>query len=968
MTCEFSNLPFDKRSSLVDVSAMADFKIGQRWISETEPELGLGILESVSRHQIQLIFTAASEARLYAPANAPIKRVEFRVGDTIHSQSGATVLVESVRDEDGLLTYVGGGVEVPEAELADTISFSKPEDRLIGGQIDQSNAFALRYETIARQHAMRKSGVAGFTGGRIDLIPHQLYIAAEVANRYMPRVLLADEVGLGKTIEACLILHRLHLTGRAERMLIVLPESLVHQWFIELLRRFNLWFNLFDADRCQSILDSEPEANPFMSEQLVICSLSTLLADERWATHATDAKWDMLVVDEAHHLEWTPEVVSPEYQLVEALTRKSHGLLLLTATPEQLGAEGHFARLRLLDPERYPDLDKFKDEQASYTEVAAVAGKLLNGNKLTKDESGFLRAVFDEYSDAEFATRLKDRKALLDELVDRHGTGRVIFRNSRDSLTGFPERKAMPQKLSPRKMLSEEELQARLLHEFDLDATAAEPEEPVDYRHGPRIKWLADLLRELGDAKVLLICRTKEKVQAIFEALSEEINVKAAVFHEDLTLVKRDRNAAWFAEAEGARILLCSEIGSEGRNFQFAHHLVLFDLPLNPELLEQRIGRLDRIGQTETIKVHLPYLEHSCTELLMRWHHEGIDGVEHSLKGGYAYLEKFGAAIRTLGPVYHEGDPALLKQADALIADSRSFRKELEATLGQGQDRLIALNSFREEVASELVDHIRVQDGDRTLDQFMNRIFDHFGVTVEDIEERSYHLSPGQMFTDSFPGLPEEGMMVTCDRKRALGREDIGFLTWDHPMVRGSIDLVLSSEKGNSSIVVWAGNSVDAPPILIEAVFVLESVAPARLHVDRFLPPTPVRVVVDMAGQDCSQDYAHAFVNKHARDEEAFRLKQNPELLQALVPEMLKAARGHAREQKSTLLQTAMTEAHARLDGEAKRLKELRKVNPNVREQEIKIAENVITDVTRHIAKAHLRLDGVRLILRGPGA
>ena len=944
---------------------MADFKIGQRWISETEPELGLGILESVSRHQIQLIFTAASEARLYAPANAPIKRVEFRVGDTILSQGGASVLVESVRDEDGLLIYVGGGVELPEAELADTISFSKPEDRLIGGQIDQSNAFALRFETIARQHAMRQSDVAGFTGGRIDLIPHQLYIAAEVANRYMPRVLLADEVGLGKTIEACLILHRLHLTGRAERMLIVLPESLVHQWFIELLRRFNLWFHLFDADRCQSILDSEPDENPFMSEQLVICSISTLLADERWAKHATAAKWDMLVVDEAHHLEWTPELVSPEYQLVEALTRKSHGLLLLTATPEQLGAEGHFARLRLLDPERYPDLDKFKEEQASYTEVAAVAGKLLNGKKLTKDESAFLRAVFDEYSDAEFATRLKDRKALLDELVDRHGTGRVIFRNSRDSLTGFPERKALPQKLSPSKTLSAGELQARLLHEFDLDATATKSEEPVDYRHGPRIKWLADLLRELGDEKVLLICRTKEKVQAIFEALSEEINVKAAVFHEDLTLVQRDRNAAWFAEADGARILLCSEIGSEGRNFQFAHHLVLFDLPLNPELLEQRIGRLDRIGQTETIKVHLPYLEHSCTELLMRWHHEGIDGVEHSLKGGYAYLEEFGAAIRTLGPVYHEGDPARLKQAQELIAASRDFRKELEAKLGQGQDRLIALNSFREEVASELVDHIRVQDSDRTLDQFMNRIFDHFGVTVEDIEDRSYHLSPGQMFADSFPGLPEEGMMVTCDRKRALGREDVGFLTWDHPMVRGSIDLVLSSEKGNSSIVVWVGNAVDAPPILIEAVFVLESVAPARLHVDRFLPPTPVRVVVDMAGQDCSQDYGHAFVNKHARDEEAFRLKQNPELLQALVPEMLKAARGHAREQKSILLQIAMTAAHARLDGEAKRLKELRKVNPNVREQEIKIAENVITDVTRHIAKAHLRLDGVRLILRG---
>ena len=150
--------------------------------------------------------------------------------------------------DDGLITYVAGAVEIPEAELADTISFSKPEDRLINGQVDQSEAFQLRHETLQRHSVARKSLVAGFAGGRIDLIPHQLYIASEVANRYLPRVLLADEVGLGKTIEACLILHRLHLT--AGRIVYdPLPESLVHQWFVELLRRFNLWFTLFDAER-----------------------------------------------------------------------------------------------------------------------------------------------------------------------------------------------------------------------------------------------------------------------------------------------------------------------------------------------------------------------------------------------------------------------------------------------------------------------------------------------------------------------------------------------------------------------------------------------------------------------------------------------------------------------------------------------------------------------------------------------
>jgi len=947
---------------------MANFTIGQRWISETEPELGLGILETVDRRQIRLVFPASNEARLYAPANAPIKRVEFRAGDTIHSQRGETIVIEEVKEEEGIITYVGGGIEVVEMDLADTISFSKPEDRLIGGQIDQSAAFNLRYEAIARQAHAKQSEVAGFVGGRIDLIPHQLYIAAEVSNRYMPRVLLADEVGLGKTIEACLILHRLHLTGRAERILIILPESLVHQWFIELLRRFNLWFTLVDAEHCESVTAVDSEANPFNEEQLVICSIKTLLEQPRWTECALSTKWDMLVVDEAHHLEWTPRAVSPEYQLVEGLTKKSHGLLLLTATPEQLGAEGHFARLRLLDPERYPDLEKFRKEQSGYSKVAAVANKMVAREKLNDEDIRYLREVFEEYSETEFQAHLKKPQAMLEELVDRHGTGRVIFRNSRDTLTGFPERNSLPCKLKPRAKLSKEELEKRLLREFDLEAANSGEAEPYDFRHGPRILWLAKLIQGLGEnEKVLLICRTREKVQAIYDALLEEINVKAGLFHEELTLLQRDRNAAWFAEPDGAKILLCSEIGSEGRNFQFAHNLVLFDLPLNPELLEQRIGRLDRIGQTETIQIHIPYLKHSWTELLMRWHHEGLDGVEHSLKGGYAYLDKFGEWIRTLGPRYHIADAKTLAEADQLIEESETFREDLEEQLSQGQDRLIALNSFREEASAELVGHIRTLDADRTLDQFMNRIFDHFGVNVEDIDSRTFHLEPGQLFTDSFPGLPEEGTTVTCDRSKALGREDIGFLTWDHPMVRGAIDLCLSSEKGNSSIVVWKEPSIDAPAILVEAIYVLESVAPPRLHVDRFLPPTPVRVLVDLSGKDCSEQFGHDYINKYCGDEEAFRLKQDPALLQALVPEMLRKARDHARIQKSELLQAAMHQAHERLDGEATRLKELKKVNPNVRQEEIRIAENVIADVTRHIAKAHLRLDAVRLILGEPG-
>ncbi len=952
-----------------------EFKKGQRWISETEPELGLGILESASRHQVRLVFPAANEARMYAPDHAPIKRVAFRAGDTIRAESGDSLVIETVREESGLLVYLGEGREVPEAALADSISFSKPEDRLIGGQVDGSSAFALRYEALTHQGRARQSEVSGFVGGRIDLIPHQLYIASEVSNRYLPRVLLADEVGLGKTIEACLVLHRLHLTGRASRILIVVPESLVHQWFVELLRRFNLWFTLFDEERGESVAGGDGEVNPFLQDQLVICSIATLAGRERWGRAAVEAEWDMLVVDEAHHLEWSPAGASPEYALVEALSQRSGGLLLLTATPEQLGAAGHFARLRLLDPDRYPDLEGFRREQADYAAVAALAGKLMGEGKLGRADAARMREVFAEYDAAEFDERFGGaldssgaaRERLLRELVDRHGTGRVVFRNTREALQGFPERRALPVPVPPRATLSEEALRERLLAEFDFEVAGATNADPVfDYRHGPRIRWLAELLRELGEEKVLLICRTREKAEAVYLALTEEISVKAAVFHEALTLLQRDRNAAWFAERDGARILICSEIGSEGRNFQFAHHLVLFDLPLNPELLEQRIGRLDRIGQNEPIRIHMPFLEGSCTELLLRWHHEGLDGVVHSLRGGNAYLERFGERIRELGPVYHSGTSAVRDASEALIEDSRTFRTELEARLSAGQDRLIAYNSFREEVSDVLIDQIRALDGDRTLDQFMNRMFDFFGVSVEDIGERTFHLSPGQLFTDAFPGLPREGTTMTADRVRALGREDIGFLTWDHPMTRGAIDLILSSEQGNSAIVIWPDPDPDLPALLIEAVYVLESVAPSGLHVDRFLPPTPVRILVDAAGDDHTDAISHLRLNGRCRDEEAFRLRQNGEVLQSLVPEMLRAARGHAAKRKSAILEHALREAHARLDGEARRLRDLQRVNPDVRDAEIELAESFVEDVTRHIGGAHLRLDAVRLILRAP--
>src|SRR5690606_34781884 len=115
------------------------------------------------------------------------------------------------------------------------------------------------------------------------------------------------------------------------------------------------------------------------------------------------------------------------------------------------------------------------------------------------------------------------------------------------------------------------------------------------------------------------------------------------VFHEGLNLIERDRAAAYFADTEeGAQVLVCSEIGSEGRNFQFAHDLVMFDLPINPDLLEQRIGRLDRIGQTQTVNIHVPFYPATAQQRMLAWYHEGLNSFEKTSAIGQAVISHFG--------------------------------------------------------------------------------------------------------------------------------------------------------------------------------------------------------------------------------------------------------------------------------------------------------------------------------------
>ncbi|QQA76653.1 RNA polymerase-associated protein RapA [Pectobacterium parmentieri] len=961
------------------------FTLGQRWISDTESELGLGTVVAVDTRMITLLFPASGENRLYSRSDAPITRVMFNPGDTVTSHEGWQLKVDDVREEKGLLVYCGQRLddetqaELREVFLDSKLTFNKPQDRLFAGQIDRMDRFALRYRARKHQNEQALQQWGGLRGMRASLIPHQLHIAHEVGQRHAPRVLLADEVGLGKTIEAGMIIHQQLLAGRANRVLIIVPETLQHQWLVEMLRRFNLLFSLFDDERyAEAKLDS---SNPFETEQLVICSLGFVQRSAQRFAQLVNADWDLLVVDEAHHLVWSEESPSPEYQAIEALARATPAVLLLTATPEQLGQQSHFARLRLLDPNRFHDYQEFVAEQQQYRPVADAVTLLLAGETAQTAELNALSDLLGEQDiepllksiNSDSDDNQKARQELITMLMDRHGTSRVLFRNTRQGVKGFPQRilhqirlplpsqyqtaikvsgimnANKPLETRARDMLYPEQIYQQL-----------EGDDATWWNFDPRVEWLLNYLTANRDEKVLVICAQAATALQLEQVLRTREAIRAAVFHEGLSILERDRAAAYFAsEEEGAQVLICSEIGSEGRNFQFASHIVMFDLPFNPDLLEQRIGRLDRIGQAKEIQVLVPYLENTAQAMLVRWYHEGLDAFEHTCPTGRTiYDAHHTQLIERLTTVGEQ------QGLDEFIHTCRQQHDSLKQQLEQGRDRLLEMHSNGGEQAQLLAQAIAEQDNDVNLVTFALNLFDIVGINQEDRSDNLIILTPSDhMLVPDFPGLPQDGCTITFDRDQALSREDAQFISWEHPLIRNGLDLVLSGDTGSCAVSLLKNKALPVGTLLAELVYVVEAQAPKHLQLTRFLPPTPVRLLMDRKGTDLAAQVEFESFNRQLNAVNRHTSSKLVNAVQSDVHAMLQQAEALVETQARQLITEAQQQADLQLRRELERLEALKAVNPNIREDELTALENQREQVLSNLHEANWRLDAIRLVV-----
>lgn len=769
---------------------MHAFEVGQRWISLSEPELGLGIVTNTAHRRVEVSFPLVEDSRLYSADNVPLIRCLFSVDDVITSNDGKQYKILDTREDHNLKSYlISNDRWISEAALAANQGKVSPLDRLKAGQLGKFKWFELYRKMLnaSVQHQGRSS--LGFAGPKINLIPHQFDVAQQILQMPLPRALLADEVGLGKTIEAGLVIHQLLVSNRAERILICVPASLTNQWLVEMKRKFNLDCTLVDDEFCAE----QQGENPFNQVQLALCNFDWLQHSE-YMPHAIEAGWDMMVIDESHRLQWQ----SKAYQSALKLSQVSHGALLLTATPEQLGVESHFARLHLLDPTRFPDLEQFLNEEQQYGIVSNIVDLIELGgleNATQEIESLNDSKLYDRALNA--IENPEKESEFIDWMVDRYGTGRMVYRNTRRSIQGFPTRHT----------------------EF------------YHLKENTNLEWLINWLPEQDNNKILLICQSAEDAQTIEEAINLHTTIEAGAFHEHYSLIERDQIAANFVEDDGIQVLVCSEIGGEGRNFQHAQHLVLFDMPHHPDLVDQRIGRLDRIGQGDNIYIHIPVQSGSAEARLIALYHHGFDMFSQPNPAASPIFEAYMDKIEEMF--------ADASFAESTILQCKEASRQLLAEIEQGRDKLLEQHSFSEERITPLLSQIKALDNKQyELAVLLEEAFDIGHVDTEETTSGNTIISPSENCPYSFTNsMRDEKATITYSREQAALREDLEFLSWDHPWIKGLIDDIEASGIGFTACSLISNPNFKNGQVFVESFFLTQAEGPGRLELTRFLKP-----------------------------------------------------------------------------------------------------------------------------------
>jgi ATP-dependent helicase HepA len=287
----------------------------------------------------------------------------------------------------------------------------------------------------------------------------------------------------------------------------------------------------------------------------------------------------------------------------------------------------------------------------------------------------------------------------------------------------------------------------------------------------------------------------------------------------------------------------------------------------------------------------------------------------------------------------------------------------LSQSLQRGRDRLLEYNSCRPAVAQDIKRRADIEDSSSQLADYMESVYDCFGIDNELHSEGCFIITPTEHMINSFPGLAEDGMTITYDRNVALSFEDAHFISWEHPLTNNAIDMVITNEMGNTSVTAVEYKGVQAGNVLLECLFSLESAPIEELQSSRYLPPTMIRVVCDERGADHHLKLPHKTINQGRQFVDKGVGNQIVKAKKKILKAMLQRSEKFAELKSAKLLELAQQNASNILSIEINRLNALSKVNPNIREDEIRYFEKQLSMLTEVIDAANIRLDAVRVIV-----
>ncbi len=808
-----------------------------------------------------------------------------------------------------------------EAELRALQPRQGPLEQLASGRWGVAEDFQLRAEAVKLDLERRADALGALFASRVYVKPHQVSVAHQVLSAPQPRFVLADEVGLGKTIEAGLVLSAMLHAGLVKRCLVVAPSHLTVQWLAELFHKFNLLFTLMDPDRAhddrEAVLASEIDLSsdagdtPWARHPLVITSLEWLSRSKEEAEEAAEAGWDLVIIDEAHHLRG-----ERAYEVASALAKRSWGLLLLTATPLQLDPAEYHALLRLVDPAPAATEAELRSRLARQGDLSTLVRELLAG-----DESAQQRIVQLFPSDAEL--RGLEGEALLRHLSESYGLSARLLRNRRAVVGGFTPRvlRKLDVELTAEEKALERDVRGALATETKLPSGAVLASllrrlgsSPPALAAGLRTAGLEDLAAraaelatlhdskleafrkllfgELAGEKVLVFAESRETIDYLRAALARGsgavAGIEALAYAGDLTPAERDKLVARFRDPDGPRVLLCTELGGEGRNFQHCHVLVNYDLAWSPAAIEQRIGRIDRIGQSREVRIYAFRPLGTLAARVLDVLDAGVGVFTEPVGGLDPVLERVESELAALGmgaddsaewsrvtaeigarvskaraEVARAYDPLLDRRSCDLVAvqalADRGARR-LGARIPPGADAAAALGAVAGHLESRL-ESVTIEAAKR------------IGLAV-DIEvdvlpgEVSFHVGP-ELKVDALAGFDlEQDRVVLGSFRRAvsvLHEEHDSFAT-GHPLVEALFGWVRDGELGRATVYRArvrgaTGAALDARFLVVlpEAADLAQGARVPSRRAARHLEEGSVRVVVRLDGRGgaaVSQDLA----------------------------------------------------------------------------------------------------------------